>query len=167
MQILVPKIIGYTMALWGLFFPLGLYYGQKMRSLNPALHKWKWAFLGMTGVLYVLNVLTTWQLIYAPLTEYIYPAAFIFLVPTIKRETIPLYKSLEKVGRKAYGLYLMNLICLSLVLIAIRALFPALLNFQIIIQPVLFISGLAIPLVIMSIVERIPARNAYHYIFGS
>ena len=87
-------------------------------------------------------------------------------MPSIKREAIPLYQQLEKVGKKSYGLYLLNLIVLSLVLIMIGAIAPGLFGLEFLLHPILFAAALFIPLIIMDMVARSPLRLTYHYLFG-
>ena len=82
-------------------------------------------------------------ILHAPLAGIVAATAFVLYMPSIKREAIPLYRQLEEVGKKSYGLYLMNLIVLSLVLIIIGVIAPGLFSLDILVQPILFIAALS------------------------
>ena len=130
MHLLVPKIISITMADWAIFFPLGLICGLKAKSVNPMLAKLKWILLGSTLLMLALSFLNTKAILHAPLAGIAAATAFVLYMPSIKREAIPLYQQLEKVGKKSYGLYLLNLIVLSLVVIIIGAIAPGLFGLE-------------------------------------
>jgi hypothetical protein len=75
-------------------------------------------------------------------------------------------RELEKIGRKAYGLYLTNLLVLDVVLLGTQLLLPWLFEDQALLQPILFAVTLAGPLVLMNGVIRLPTRPVYRYVFG-
>ena len=143
MHVLVPKIIGVTMAQWAIFFPLGLICGLKAKSVNPVLAKFGWILVSITIVMLVLSILDAKKVLHAPLAGIVAATAFVLYMPSIKREAIPLYQQLEKVGKKSYGLYLTSLIVLSLVLIIIWDIAPALFGMDILVQPILFTAALS------------------------
>jgi peptidoglycan/LPS O-acetylase OafA/YrhL len=117
-------------------------------------------------VMLTLYVLDANSIVYAPLAGFVAATAFVLYMPSSKRDAISSYRPLEEVGKKSHGLYLMNLIVLSLMLIVIRALLPDLLDNQVLVQPILFAAGRAIPLIVMDITVRSLARPVYRYVFG-
>lgn len=165
-RFLAPPVLSYTMAEWGLYFPLGLVYGLRAKSIMPWLQRFRWAFLTATSVFFVLHILHKVSLLHFPLAGHICPLTFALLLPVIKRNSIPMVRQLEEIGKKSYGLYLSHLIVLDFVFFNIRVLVPWVLNHQILLQPLLFILTLAIPLVVMSGMARSPTRTVYHYVFG-
>jgi hypothetical protein len=163
MQILAPPILRTTLAQWGIYFPLGLVYGINAGTLLPQLQKLKWVSLIATVLFFVIS-LSTWSF---SLAYYIFPLAFLFYAPTIKRNSIPMVRQLEEIGKRSYGLYLTHLIGLTFVFLGIQHLLPWLLNYQPLLQPVLFAAGLGIPLLVMNSSTRLPKfRPAYRYVFG-
>ncbi|MCU0508279.1 MAG: acyltransferase [Anaerolineae bacterium] len=166
MNALVPKVIGFTMAKWAIFFPLGLICGLKARTVNPLLTRFSTVLLAVCALTITLSLLSTRGVLQAPLAGTFAAVSFVLFALTLKRERIPLYAQLEKVGKKAYGLYLLNLIVLSLMLIMISALAPALFGFEVLLYPILFTAALAIPIVVMDGVARSPLRPTYRYLFG-
>jgi hypothetical protein len=49
---------------------------------------------------------------------------------------------------------------------SIYLLFPALLQYQIILQPIIIVTGLGIPLLLIALMNRQPLRRYYSYVFG-
>ena len=163
---LKPPVLHFTLAVWGIYYPLGLIYSVNAKSIAPWLQKSKVALWAITGVFFVLGFLSMAEILGFQLANYVYPLTFVLLLPTIKRDMIPWVRQLEEVGKHSYGLYLTHLITLDLALVAVNALLPNLLNFRIWLMPPLFILALMIPLAVMSYVARSPARGLYRYVFG-
>lgn len=161
-----PLVVGYTMAVWGIYFPLGLICTLNAKSIAPLLQKLKWALVAITGVLFVLSCLSTASVINLPLAAQICPLTFVLLTLLIKRDSIPMVRKLEEVGKHSYGLYLTHLIVLDLTLVGIKVLAPSLFNYQSLLVLPLFVVALAVPLIVMSGVTRLPARPVYRYVFG-
>jgi len=165
-HLLQPPVLHFTLAVWGIYYPLGLIYSVNAKSIAPWLQKNKAALWAITGVFFVLDFLSKAEILKFLLADFVYPLAFVLLLPTIKRDTIPWVRQLEEVGKHSYGLYLTHLITLDLALVAVNALLPNLLNFRIWLMPPLFVLALMIPLAVMSYVARSPARGLYRYVFG-
>jgi fucose 4-O-acetylase-like acetyltransferase len=165
-EVLVPPVLGRPMAQWGIFFPLGLIYSLKAKEISPWLQRFKVAFVVATGGLFVLLILDGMSVLRFPGAGYLCPVAFLLFAPTIKRDSIPLVRQLEKVARKSYGLYLTNLLVLDLCVVSTQILVPGLLGYPLLFCLILFAVALAVPLVVMNAVVRTPARAAYHYVFG-
>jgi peptidoglycan/LPS O-acetylase OafA/YrhL len=167
MQILVPPALGTTMAMWGIYFPLGLVYGLKAQKVRPWLQKFRVLILIITTVCFALHVLHEASVLRFPLTYFASPFTFLLLVPSIKRNSIPMVGHLEKVARKVYGLYLTHLIVLDIVFYSVQLLVPWLLTHQIMLSVFLFFAALGVPLVVMNSAARIPpTRTIYRYVFG-
>ena len=167
MRTLVPPVIGYTMALWAIYFPLGLVYSINTRSLLPRLQKFRGLFLATTIVFFVLSALNTAKILDLRLAMFIAAVSFVLFIPVLKRNSIPKVRELEEVGKRSYGLYLTHLIILEFVFTGIVTFLPWLLNYQLLLQPVLFVLGLGIPLTVMNRLTKLPAtRLAYRYVFG-
>ena len=111
----------------------------------------------------LLNALA---LISFPAAKHLFPLFIILLAPVIDRQQIPAVKTVENIGRRAYGIYFMNLIVLDLLLLALTALFPGVFYYYWLILPPLFLLTLLIPLGVMKLVERIQNPPIYRYVFG-
>lgn len=167
MMSLTPPVLRITFAVWGIFFPLGILYSMYSRGLNPVLHK-SWILLAvLVAISYVLAVLDLLSVVRFPLAEVFLPLPGILLIPLIRRDAIPYAPVLERLGKRAYGLYLINLTMIYLVLFILRAIFPPILNFHWLVVPILFCAALFIPTAVMNATERLPAgRAVYRYVFG-
>jgi peptidoglycan/LPS O-acetylase OafA/YrhL len=165
-EFLAPPVLFRTMADWAIFFPFGLIYVIKARTTLPRLERWKWVFVLTTVALYVLAILSVQNAVNFPLAIYLFPVTFIPLAPVIRRDAIPLVRQFELFGKRAYGLYLMNLIVLDITLYTIQTMAPGLFSLQLLLLPVLFALALAIPMLVMGAAERAPKPGAYRLVFG-
>ncbi len=163
---LKPPVLHFTLAVWGIYYPLGLIYSVNAKSITPWLQKNKVALWAILGVFFVLGFLSKAEILKFQLVDYLYPLMFVLLLPTIRRDAIPWARQLEEVGKHSYGLYLTHLITLDLALVAVNALLPSLLDYRIWLMPPLFVLALGVPLAVMSRTARSPARGLYRYVFG-
>lgn len=166
MEVLVPPALGSTMGQWAIYFPLGLVYSLHARRVRPWLDRAKWVLVAATGAFFVLSILHTLEVVRMPIARYICPLTFILLVPLIRRNSIPMVRKLEEVGKRSYGLYLIHLIVLELVFWGLQIIAPWLLTYQILLEPLLFAAAMGIPLLLMDGVARSPARSVQRYVFG-
>jgi peptidoglycan/LPS O-acetylase OafA/YrhL len=165
-RFMVPPVVSSTLALWGVYFPLGLVYSLHAKRVTPWLRKFKWGLLAATAVLFALAVLDQLGLLRFRVAAHICPLTFILLTPLVKRNSIPMVRRFEEIGKRSYGLYLIHLIPLELVFLGLATLTPWMLDHQIILQPVLFFLTLVIPLLLMGGVVRLPSRTMHRYVFG-
>jgi len=163
---LTPPILRSTLAKWAIYFPFGVEYGLHGKSLLDPLRR-IWLFLAVSTVaLYALRVVALVQDFDARALGMACPIPLILLCIAIKRENIPLASRLEQYGTKSYGLYLMNLIVISLLLAGIHVVVPWLLPYLIVVIPLLFLVTLNLSFWIMKLAERSPARLIQRYVFG-
>ena len=130
MEVFVPPVLGQTMALWGIYFPLGLVYSLKSREILPWLQTLKIVLLVATSGFFALHILHELSILRFPLASFMCPLAFLLLAPTLKRDSIPMVRQLEKVARRSYGLYLTHLIVLDATVFSFQVLVPGLLSYQ-------------------------------------
>jgi peptidoglycan/LPS O-acetylase OafA/YrhL len=163
---LSPPIVRSTLAKWAIYFPLGVVYGLHGKAILEPLRR-IWLPLAATGiVLYGLRVAAIIQDWDARALAVVSPIPLILLCIVIKRERIPLAGRLEQYGRKSYGLYLTNLIVISLLLAGIQVVTPWLLPHLIVVIPVLFVVTLNVPFWVMTLAESPPARLIQRFVFG-
>lgn len=165
-QYLTLPVIRYPFSLWGIFFPLGMVYHQHQRMMNALPQKAAYLILGGTLILFALDVLTEMNILHLPLAAILCPVLGMLLTPKIRRDAVPNYPWFESVGKRSYGLYLTNLIVITVVLFAIHLVFPWLLEQYLLLVPVLFVIALYLPWGLMRLMEYSPQRVAYRYIFG-
>ena len=94
------------------------------------------------------------------------PVFGVLLLPLVRRELIPAVGFLESIGRRAYGLYLTNLIFLSLALLGIQVGLPWLLSRLLILVPLLFVLTTLALQTLIGVVERMPVPAVRRYVFG-
>ncbi|OGO25495.1 MAG: hypothetical protein A2W33_05670, partial [Chloroflexi bacterium RBG_16_52_11] len=126
MDSLAPSVLRTTLADWAIYFPMGLVFGLNAAKVLPWSRKLAWLFGGLTVVLLGVGLLAALKIIHAPLARYLCPVPFILMLPGIKRDSIPLARLLERVGRRTYGIYLTHLIMIYLVAEILLGLLPAL-----------------------------------------
>lgn len=165
-QWLSPPVLRQTLADWAIFFPLGLVYGLNTRKLLPQLRELVWFLASLAGLLFTLGLLDAFKVIHLPIARHICTVPFVLLLPAIKRESIPLIKVLEQVGRRSYGVYLTHLIALDSSIFILYMLVPGLLALPALLFPALFLVGCLIPLLLMELGSRKQVRRYYRYVFG-
>jgi peptidoglycan/LPS O-acetylase OafA/YrhL len=163
---LAPPILRTTLADWGIFFPLGLVNGMRTKFISPLSKKLVWLIVVITAMLFGLGVLDLLEIIRLPLAHFLATFFLVLLFPAIKRDMIPFARQLERIGRRSYGIYLMNLIVLNLALIGIRLLTPAVFLVHIILFPLLFFVTLTVSLLFMEAAAKGPFKPVYRYVFG-
>jgi fucose 4-O-acetylase-like acetyltransferase len=163
---LEPYIIRGTLADWGVYFPLGLVLSLYGTSFFTGIRKYRIVFILMTGIFFIIALLNSFSIINCPWAGNVCPLTFVFLLPIIKRESIPLVRFLEEAGKKSYGLYLMNLIVLDVALTTLKLYIPWVFKLQIGLYPILFILAAGIPILTMNVFIRRTNRSIYTFIFG-
>lgn len=159
-------ILRQTMADWGIFFPIGLFYGLNTRPLASWSKKFSWVLWIFTLGLFVLGMLDGFRIIKLSFARHLTPLPFILIIPGISRSSIPFVRKLENIGRRSYGLYLTHRFALELILGVIQFIIPVLFNLPVLFFPLLFVTGLLLPLWVMDLFARSPAKRSYRYLFG-
>lgn len=78
----------------------------------------------------------------------------------------PFEKQLNHLGTLSLGVYLANTPVIYIVSSMMYHLIPWIIGVQILYQPILILLGLGIPVLLMSIVSKSPARRYYQVVFG-
>jgi peptidoglycan/LPS O-acetylase OafA/YrhL len=73
---------------------------------------------------------------------------------------------LERVGERSFGVYLVHVFALEVAARGTYHVAPALLAYTMPFWLLLVVSGIAVPLLVMKVVERSPFRRYYPYAFG-
>jgi peptidoglycan/LPS O-acetylase OafA/YrhL len=159
-------VLGETMALWGIYFPLGLIFALRIKEIQPWIHRFRWLLLACTLSFFVLDVLHTLTIVRMPIAVHVYPFTAVLLTPLIRRNWIPLLGEHEYVGKRSYGLYLTHLLIVNLALLGIEGFAPWLFNYPLLLVGPVFVLALGIPLLVMHLLSAPPTRNTYRYVFG-
>jgi len=162
----VIPILGNTMADWGVCFPIGIVVSLNMQNFRPWLLKMKWIFLGITMVSFLIALLDAQEIVAMPIARFVGPVPFLFVIPTINRNSILGVQQLEEVGKRSYGIYLTHLIILDTIFSIVSKNFPSFLQYSLIITPVVLFLGLSIPIMVMKYFSKSPLRKYYRYVFG-
>jgi peptidoglycan/LPS O-acetylase OafA/YrhL len=163
---LTPPAVRVTLAIWAIFFPLGLVYSLHGRRVLPVLQR-AWPALAVAALgLFILAFLEEWSVLSAPLAGVLCPVAVVLLFPLFRRDFFPLARQLELLGKRAYGLYLTNLIVLNLALALVHAALPWLFGQLLVLTALLFVATLVLPQALIALAERLPNPRAHRYVFG-
>jgi surface polysaccharide O-acyltransferase-like enzyme len=158
------------------WFAGGMVLGFHTEMVRSFLHRYRWVFLAAACILLVAGMVE-WELLLrysgqgwiAPkvtLIDVFYSLSFLGTFIGFDFVRLPLAKQAKELAGKSFGVYLSH----TLVLIGVSRLvyhfLPALLPIQIIFQPLLYVTGLGIPLILMELTQRTPLKRAYAYVFG-
>jgi membrane-bound acyltransferase YfiQ involved in biofilm formation len=166
LQLIAPPVLSRTLAVWGIFFPLGLYVVQTGERTAEAARRYRLALILATGLFFVLGALDAFRMIAVPMIQQIIPLPFLLLSTAFQRSSFPAVRSFELLGKRAYGVYLTNLLVLDLGLFALQAAAPGALVFVLLLLPVMFAVALFTPLLLMSVFERRMKPAVFRYTFG-
>ena len=100
------------------------------------------------------------------LIDQLYSGAFILSFLLFEKFTPPFAAQLTDLGSKSFGIYLTHSPVLEYSARFIYHILPAILAYQAIFQPVIIVLGFGVPLTVMAIFNRTPARVFYKYVFG-
>jgi len=165
-HVFAPPVLRTTLALWAIYFPLGMVYSMNAKHVLPRLERARWAFLIITIVFFVISLMDVFSVFRFPLASYICPTTFVLFATTIRRESIPQVRTLERIGKKSYGLYLSSLLFLEIVLLGIHLFAPGLFNYPALLPPILFTLTTGVVLTTMNGFTRLPTRTMYRHVFG-
>lgn len=181
-NIVLPGIIGFSfpewmgvfsvpilqlpLALWAIFFPLGIVYGLHSQKINEKLKPFRWVLLSLAIILVIIAILQENEIIFFPIAEWALPMVVILIFPFIKRKKIPFVQFFEELGKRSYGLYLTNLTIITVLTILAGHFLPFLYRIETIFVILLVIITVAIPVYLMQWTERKFGRTIYRMIFG-
>jgi peptidoglycan/LPS O-acetylase OafA/YrhL len=169
----IPKWLFMTRILW---FPLGVAVGFHVKPVQMWLAQHKRGLLIAALVLFPL-AMVEWELMQAysgqialqhqeTFLDTFYSLAVIFAFLGYYQTKLPYSQTLDELGSKSFGIYLIHTLAMTYAarLIAVRL--PQFLAYQLLFFVVMIIVGLGTPLILMAVVNRSPLRAYYKYIFG-
>lgn len=184
MDMEIPAIVGSIAALPKWFFPvrilwfvLGMIVGFHLSSFKAALARWKWALLGLAVLLLPLGILE-WEWLVRQsgrpwvdhretVLDSVYAIALIFTFFGFDQAKLPSAKTVGDLGSKAFGIYLAHIPVMEVVARGTYHVAPGLLAYQVLFALLVALVGLAVPLLLMRLMDMLPPiRRYYNYVFG-
>ncbi len=169
----VPKWFFVARIFW---FSAGIVVGFHLEQFKAVFHRLRWVGLIVVLVSIPLGMLEwelffrlsgeTWLANRETIIDIIYALAIITLVLGFQQTRVPLERGFEKLGKNSYGIYLTHFLFIEYSAKVIYRVSPGLLDYQILLQPLWIIIGLALPVAMMFLLDRSPARRWYAYVFG-
>lgn len=169
---------------WALFFPLGVACGFRASQIGQWLSQRKWLLLAGAVTLLALCMVETFALNYLQtdilgrsqqvwladhgrkLSTLLYAVVSIFAVLAFKRRASRLVTTIEEVGSKSYGIYLIHPLVIQVISVGVYARLPRLASEQWILQPLLFGLAVGSSVLVMVLVNRFFGRRLYRYAFS-
>jgi probable poly-beta-1,6-N-acetyl-D-glucosamine export protein len=175
----VPKWLFLARIFW---FPLGLIIGFHSEKVSAWISQQN-TRLWIAALFVFLLALVEWEIYYQvtsitstmpipwldhreTLLDSIYTILVIFGLLGLASSKLPVFKQVSSIGAKSFGIYLTHAIAIEYTARLVYRFFPQLLGYQIILLPLLIFVGLAIPLLLMYLVNMLPDRKVYTYLFG-
>jgi probable poly-beta-1,6-N-acetyl-D-glucosamine export protein len=159
------------------WFPLGIVTGLHIERIKEPLFRLRWVLL--TGSI-VLGIIAVGEYLYfdhligedwigptfGGLSRSLYIFAIIFCIIAFDNTIFPLTKRIAYVGSRSLGIYLANIPFIYVIAVLMYYFTPQILGNQLVYQSILFLAGLAGPLLLMELILRTPIRKGYRYLFG-
>jgi surface polysaccharide O-acyltransferase-like enzyme len=174
--ILPPPAPTCFFARYAVYFPLGIVFGFHLQRMKQWLVKVKWGLLSL-AILFAFLTLVEQEYLYRntaliygatfpSLSSFFYTNFFILCYLAFANVEIPLSKWIYQIANKSYGIYLVHPLILALTAKSIYHIAPWMLKYQAIFQPLLIVVGIGMPLLLMKLVLKTPAKKTYRYLFG-
>jgi surface polysaccharide O-acyltransferase-like enzyme len=170
------RVSNWTFPGYIFWFSFGIVVGFHLAEFKQWLVSTRWTLLPLSLLTLLLGILE-WEILLqfsgeawlAPvrvLSDELFSGVVILCFLAFTEVKMPYSNRLGELGSKSYGIYLVHSLVLLWTAKLIYQLEPRLLGYQFLYQPILFAAGLGVPLCLMALVKRSPARKYYQYIFG-
>ncbi len=158
------------------WFALGIVFGFHFQEFKPTLLKLKPVFLAGIVVFYILSIVEFETLLnmsgegwigsFSTFSNAFYAASVVFSFLLADNLKLPNESFLSDLGTKAYGVYLLNDQVLDLTGTLLFRTAHFILSYQFLYLPIMIAAGLGIPVLLMNLIKKSPARKYYSYLFG-
>jgi hypothetical protein len=166
MKILSPPVLSLPLTLWAIFYPLGMIYIQHSQNLKKYVGKILPLSITLSIISFGVAILHELGYISFPLAEWFFPIAVVWIFPFVDRKKIPLLSFFEKLGKRSYGLYFMNLIIINLLIFITAKLTSFLYSVETLVVILFSFITIFVSLKFMEWIEKGPAKKLYRYLFG-
>jgi len=168
---------GWSLPWWLIYFCLGIVTALNVQRAKELLSRCRWPIVAVAVAAWVSNILETDYLLQTFRTDWVagidtisynlFAVSVLACFLAFADVRVPWSKALLELGKRSYGVYLVHVPVIDVVARVIRRLAPGMLAYQLALVPLLFVVGLAVPLLLMKAVRRCPPmRRAYPYLFG-
>ena len=169
----LPKWLFLVHVFW---FTAGMIVGFEHQAFRQVLERMKRYLLPAAVVFYAAGFVE-WELLLrwsglpwtenrATLIDGLYAGTLLAAFLAYADVKLPFSNVLVSLGAQSYGIYLVHGLVMEYFSRGLYHFAPWVLSRQLVFQPLLIIIGLAVPLVMMNIFRRAPARGLYSYVFG-
>lgn len=169
----VPKWLFVSRIFW---FSLGIIVGFNIKPFQDFLFRYKKLFLGLAIILVPVGMIE-WEIIQSmadrgilehreTILDAVYSLAVIFAFLGYYKAKIPFANTLDDLGSKSFGIYLVHSPAMTYAARAIAVLTPIILSFTALFFIIMVVVSLGVPLVLMAIMGRSFLRPYYKYVFG-
>jgi hypothetical protein len=159
------------------YFTIGVVAGTYLQQFSQVIVRFRWILLGAAVAFLVLTIveyeLVAWiagkdwlGYAFSGISRNLYAIFAVLAFLAFDKVRLPYSEKLSEWGTKSLGIYLLNMPAMHLIALTFYWVVPWILGIQLLIQPLLFLAGLSIPLIVMSLVNRPRTRFAYRYLFG-
>jgi peptidoglycan/LPS O-acetylase OafA/YrhL len=158
------------------WFAFGVVLGFHNSEIKPWFIRLRWYVLAALGIVFFLGMFEWEALLRASgenwiapqetLIDQIYAGLFLIAFLGFEQAALPGMKAISQIGTRSFGVYLVHSLALIYTSKLIYHFVPGILGVQWLLQPILFAAGLGIPLLLMEITARSPARRYYSVLFG-
>jgi probable poly-beta-1,6-N-acetyl-D-glucosamine export protein len=158
------------------YFTLGIVFGLHYSQFKQMLMSVRWGLLVSLVVFFILGIVE-WEFLQRFSTRWFigqtdtiidifYALAFIFSFLAFEEFSLPFSKQIGILGAMSFGIYLLHFSVEEYVSKIIFHFAPWLINFQLLMQPILIVCGIGIPVIMMTLVKRSPIKQYYRFLFG-
>jgi peptidoglycan/LPS O-acetylase OafA/YrhL len=158
------------------WFTFGVVFGFHSAEIKSAFTRLRWPALAGLVVVFAIGMVEWEALLHASgqawiapeetLVDQVYAGLFLIAFLGFEQAALPGMKAISQIGTKSFGVYLVHSLALIYTAKLVYHFVPALLGVQWFFQPILYAAGLGIPLLLMELVARTPARRFYSVLFG-
>ena len=177
LQAAVLAVPGWVFPEFVFWFPLGVVAGLHSTTVSRWLARHRRLLLVSLLVVSVLSFVeygVVSRLVDGPwagstfrgITGPLYSLVFLFAFLSLDEKSLPLPKQVADLGLHSLGIYMANIPAIYIIAVLLYHLTPWVLGNQLIYQTILIAAGLGVPLLLMEMIRRSPARGTYKYIFG-
>jgi len=166
LRVLAPPILSGPLSAWAIYFPLGMYVVHLGAQAGELAGRFRIVLILAVVGFFALYTLDAFRIIEIPMIRQFTPLPLMLLSPAFQRSAFPAVRSFELLGKRAYGLYLTNLLVLDIALYLLQMAVPGVFTYYWLLLPVMFALALFLPLLTMSIFERRMKPVVFRYAFG-
>jgi len=160
------------------YFPFGVACGMFPRQAKTIFARFKTSLPWLTLLFFALSALeatlafNTGGNIWpkggdqTKLSSALFSTAFVLCFAAFDRLKPPFNRSINKLGTRSYGLYLVHYPILGVTAKIIHRLIPRLASQGWLLLPLLFALTVSLSMALMEGMARLPAKRFYHYLFG-